>query len=36
MLRVLYSMRAATLILFAIMLAAMLAAMLEYFDVLTP
>jgi hypothetical protein len=29
-------MRAATLILFAIMLAAMLAAMLEYFDVLTP
>ena len=34
MLRVLYSMRAATLLLALLMLAAMLAAMLAYFDVL--
>jgi hypothetical protein len=34
MLRMLHSMRAATLLLAALMLAAMLAAMLAYFDVL--
>ena len=36
MLRVLHDMRAATLILFMLMLAGLLAAMLAYFDVLTP
>ena len=36
MLRVLHGMRAATLMLAALMLAWLLAAMLAYFDVLTP
>jgi hypothetical protein len=36
MLRVLHRMKAATLILFMLMLAGLLAAMLAYFDVLTP